>query len=32
VSVVARIEWADDGEEYIDTVAAGWTVHLVHVR
>jgi hypothetical protein len=25
VPVVARIVWEDDGEEFIETVAAGWT-------
>jgi hypothetical protein len=25
VPVTARIVWADDGEEYIETVAAGWS-------
>jgi hypothetical protein len=25
VPVVVRVEWADDGEEHIDTVTLGWT-------
>jgi hypothetical protein len=32
VPVVARIVWEDDGEEYIDTDAAGWSAQLVYVR
>jgi hypothetical protein len=32
VPVVARIVWEDDGEEYIDTEAAGWSGQLVYVR
>jgi hypothetical protein len=32
VQVVARIVWEDDGEEYIDTVAAGWSGQPVYVR
>jgi hypothetical protein len=32
VPVVARIVWADDGEEFIETVAAGWTGRDVYVR
>jgi hypothetical protein len=32
VPIVARIMWADDGEEYIETVAAGWSGQLVYVR
>jgi hypothetical protein len=32
VQVVARIVWEDDGEEYIDTEAAGWSGQLVYVR
>jgi hypothetical protein len=32
VSIVARIVWADDGEEFIETVAAGWSGQLVYVR
>jgi hypothetical protein len=32
VPVVARIVWEDDGEEYIDTVAAGWSGQNVYVR
>ena len=32
VPIVARIVWADDGEEYIETVAAGWTGRDVYVR
>jgi hypothetical protein len=32
VPVVARIEWADDGEEQVETEAAGWSGHLVYVR
>jgi hypothetical protein len=29
---VVRIVWEDDGEEYIDTEAAGWSGHLVYMR
>jgi hypothetical protein len=29
VPVVARIEWADDGEEHLDTEVAGWSGQLV---
>jgi hypothetical protein len=29
---VARIVWEDDGEEYIDAVAAGWSGKNVYVR
>ena len=32
VPITARIVWADDGEEYIETEAAGWTGRLVYVR
>jgi hypothetical protein len=32
VPIVARIVWADDGEEFIETVAAGWTGQNVYVR
>jgi hypothetical protein len=32
VPIVARIVWEDDGEEYIDTVAAGWSGQNVYVR
>lgn len=32
VPVTARIVWEDDGEEYIDTEAAGWGGQLVYVR
>jgi hypothetical protein len=32
VPIVARIVWEDDGEEYIHTVAAGWTGQNVYVR
>ena len=32
VPVVARILWEDDGEEYLDTEAAGWSARLVYVR
>jgi hypothetical protein len=32
VPVTARIVWEDDGEEYIDTEAAGWSGQLVYVR
>jgi hypothetical protein len=32
VPIVARIVWADDGEEYVETVAAGWTGQLVYAR
>jgi hypothetical protein len=32
VPIVARIVWEDDGEEFIDTVAAGWSGQNVYVR
>jgi hypothetical protein len=32
VPIVAWVVWADDGEEYIDTWAAGWSGQLVYVR
>jgi hypothetical protein len=32
VPIVARIVWEDDGEEYIETEAAGWSEQLVYVR
>jgi hypothetical protein len=32
VPVTARIVWEDDGEEYIETEAAGWSGQLVYVR
>jgi hypothetical protein len=32
VPVTARIVWEHDGEEYIDTAAAGWSGQLVYVR
>lgn len=32
VPVVARIEWAEDGEEHIETEALGWTDRRVYVR
>jgi hypothetical protein len=32
VPIVARIVWADDGEEFIETFAAGWTGQNVYVR
>jgi hypothetical protein len=32
VPIVARIVWADDGEEHIDTEAAGWGGQFVYVR
>jgi hypothetical protein len=32
VPVVARIVWAVDGEELIETVAATWSGHNVYVR
>jgi hypothetical protein len=32
VPVVARVVWAEDGEEYIETEAAGWTGRDVYVR
>jgi hypothetical protein len=28
----ARVVWAEDGEEWIDTVAFGWTGRNVHVH
>jgi hypothetical protein len=30
--VTARIVWADDGEEWFETEAAGWTGRHVYVR
>jgi hypothetical protein len=32
VPIVARIVWAVDGEEHVDTVALGWTGQAVYVR
>jgi hypothetical protein len=32
VPIVARIVWAEDGEEYIETEAAAWSGQLVYVR
>jgi hypothetical protein len=32
VPITARIVWADDGEEHIDTVALGWTGRDLYVR
>jgi hypothetical protein len=32
VPIVARIVWENDGEEYIDTQAAGWSGQNVYVR
>jgi hypothetical protein len=32
VPIVARIVWADDGEEQLETVALGWTGRDVYVR
>jgi hypothetical protein len=32
VPVTARIVWEDDGEEHIETEAAGWSGPLVYVR
>jgi hypothetical protein len=32
VPITARIVWADDGEEHIETVAAGWSGQPVYVR
>ena len=32
VPIVARVVWAVDGEEHIDTVALGWTGQAVYVR
>jgi hypothetical protein len=32
VPVTARIVWEDDGEEFIETEAAGWSGRLVYVR
>jgi hypothetical protein len=29
---IARVVWEDDGEEYVDTVALGWTGCNVYVR
>jgi hypothetical protein len=32
VPVVARIMWADDGEEHLETEVLGWTGRNVYVR
>jgi hypothetical protein len=32
VPIAARVVWELDGEEHIETVAAGWSGHLVYVR
>jgi hypothetical protein len=32
VPIVARIVWEDDGEEYLETEAAGWSGQLIYVR
>ena len=32
VPITARVVWPDDGEEHIDTVAAGWSGQNVYVR
>jgi len=32
VPIVARIEWADDGEEHLETVALGWTGQHAYIR
>jgi hypothetical protein len=32
VPITARIVWEQDGEEFIETVAAGWTGQNVYVR
>jgi hypothetical protein len=32
VPITARIVWADDGEEHLDTVTLGWTGRDVYVR
>jgi hypothetical protein len=32
VPVVARVVWEDDGEEYMETEAVGWSGQLVAVR
>jgi hypothetical protein len=32
VPIVARIVWADDGEEQVETVALGWSGRGVYVR
>jgi hypothetical protein len=32
VPIVARIVWEETGEEFIDTVAAGWSGQNVYVR
>jgi hypothetical protein len=32
VPITARIVWEDDGEEFIETVAAGWSGQNVYVR
>jgi hypothetical protein len=31
VPIVARIVWADDGEEYVETVALGWSGRYVRM-
>jgi hypothetical protein len=32
VPITARIVWADDGEEHVETVALGWTGREVYLR
>ena len=32
VPIVARVVWAVDGEEHVNTVALGWTGQAVYVR
>ena len=32
VPVVVRIEWAEDGEEHLETVALGWTGQRAYIR
>jgi hypothetical protein len=32
VPITARVVWADDGEEYIETEALGWSNGEVYVR
>ena len=32
VPIVARVVWAVDGEEHVDTVALGWSDQAVYVR
>jgi hypothetical protein len=31
-AITARIVWEEDGQEHLDTVAAGWSGRYVYVR